>query len=267
MSTGGKVFLVGAGPGDPGLLTLRGKELIECAEAIVYDRLVSREILAFASPQARLVYVGKRSGAHSLPQAEINAMLIRLARNYRRVVRLKGGDPLIFGRGGEEAEELARHGIAFEIVPGITSAQGAAASLALPLTLRGVNTSLRYVTGHVREDASLGAQDWHGLADPDTTLVIYMGAATIGELTRRLIEHGRAPSTPALAVSNATTDKQSTLRSTLGAIAADAEAVAFDGPVLFFIGEMVDHALHLADFERENDARPLLAALGLDIAV
>ncbi len=251
-SLSGHVFLVGAGPGDPGLLTLRAKELLESADVIIYDRLVSDEILAFAHQGAAMIPVGKRPGYHLVPQQEINALLVRYARKGHVVVRLKGGDPMIFGRGGEEAEVLAACGIPVEIIPGITAAQGAAASLQLPLTQRGFNTSVRYVTGHLRDEADLDDLDWHGLADADTTLVIYMGAASIGHLAKELQAHGRAPSTPAVVIANATRENQSYEYTDLGHLADVTRLAAFTGPVLFIVGEVVGLAAHLRKIERES---------------
>lgn len=263
MAEVGRVFIVGAGPGDPGLLTLRAKELIETADVVVYDRLVGEGVLALAPKGVGLINVGKNPGNHAVPQDEINDILVRLARTGRRVVRLKGGDPLVFGRGGEEAAHLARHGIAFEIVPGITAAQGAAASLALPLTLRGVNTSLRYVTGHRQQDGRLPDYDWAGLADAQTTLVVYMGAATIGKFTEKLIAHGSDPATPAVAIAAATTPDQQQLQAPLATIAAAAAVAGFDGPVLFIIGSAVDRALslqHTAQASHEGETSDEAAA-------
>ena len=234
----GKVSLVGAGPGDPELLTLKAAKAIAAADAVVYDRLVSSAILDMAPPGATRINVGKQPKQHPVPQDEINAILVRLARSGRNVVRLKGGDPFIFGRGSEEALELQRHGIPYSVIPGITSAQGAAASLHVPLTHRGLASGVRYVTGHCRNDMDLDL-DWPGLADPATTLVVYMGLANMAEISARLLAAGRPSSTPVLAVSNATLLAERRLVSTLGAIGADLATISFDGPVLFVIGEVV----------------------------
>ncbi|MCP4935795.1 MAG: uroporphyrinogen-III C-methyltransferase [bacterium] len=252
MSLRGHVFLVGAGPGDPGLLTLRAKELLESADVVVYDRLVSSQILAFAKQSAAMIPVGKRPGHHLVPQEEINALLVRYARAGQMVVRLKGGDPMIFGRGGEEAEVLRACNIPVEIIPGITAAQGAAASLGLPLTQRGVNTSVRYVTGHLRDEADLADLDWEGLADCDTTLVIYMGALSIAHLARKLQAHGRLSSTPAVVIANATLSNQRYEFTDLGQIASVTHYAAFKGPILFIVGEVVGLAAHMRKIERES---------------
>jgi uroporphyrin-III C-methyltransferase len=235
----GHVYLVGAGPGAADLLTLRALRTIETADIVVYDRLVSREILDLAPRAAPRIDVGKRSGAHPTPQHEINETLVRLARRYPRVVRLKGGDPLMFGRGGEEIRHLARAGVPFEIIPGVTAAQGAAASLAIPLTHRDCAGSVRYVSGHRRENGPLDL-DWPGLADPTTTLAIYMGLAKIDEIVDQLIAHGRDPLTPAVAVMNATRSDQRRVFGTLHDIGFRARRAGLEAPVMFLVGEAVD---------------------------
>ncbi len=238
MVTVGQVFLVGAGPGDPDLITVKAQRIIRAATVVVYDRLVSDAILDLVPAGAARINVGKQPRHHPVPQDEINQILVRLARSGRSVVRLKGGDPLMFGRGGEEALALAAADIPFEIVPGITSAQGTAACLNLPLTHRGLASGVRYLTGHCRADAPLDF-DWPGLSDPETTLVVYMGLANIPQIAAELIAHGRAPDTPAMAVSNATRADQTHLISTLDRIAADVREAALGSPVMFVIGEVV----------------------------
>ncbi|GMG84394.1 uroporphyrinogen-III C-methyltransferase [Paralimibaculum aggregatum] len=238
MTRFGRVHLVGAGPGDPELLTLKAHRLISRAAVIVHDRLVSAEILDLAPEGAELIPVGKAPKRHPVPQEAINRLLVELATSGRSVVRLKGGDPFIFGRGAEEAAALHAAGVPVEIVPGITAAQGAAAASGVPLTHRGLATGLRLVTGHCRADAPLDL-DWAGLADPETTLVVYMGAASIGEIAGRLIAHGLAPETPVLAVASATTAQERRLTSDLAGIAGAAGAAGLSGPVLFIIGRVV----------------------------
>lgn len=257
----GKVTLVGAGPGDPDLLTIKAARAIAAAEVIVYDRLVSRDILAMAPAGAARINVGKQPRQHPVPQDEINRLLVRLARSGRNVVRLKGGDPFIFGRGSEEALELRRNGIDFSVIPGITSAQGTAASLRVPLTHRGLATGVRYVTGHCREDRDLEL-DWDGLADAQTTLVVYMGLANIAEIVDRLVKAGRETSTPVLAVNNATLPGERRLKSTLAAIAADAAKQNFEGPVLFVIGEVASLYDALAE-GGEGETTASLAAVSV----
>lgn len=231
----GKVFLIGAGPGDPDLLTLRALKLIQSADVVVFDRLVSPEIMALVPAATRRIPVGKAAGFHSVPQERINEILVELANEGLTVARLKGGDPLIFGRGSEEAEELAAAGISYAYVPGITAAQGAAASTGVPLTHRGLATGLRYVTGHRAKDEPLEL-DWASLASPDTTLVVYMGAANMAEIAAQLIAHGLPIDMPVLAVAHATTPREERRASTLARIAADLAVRPMEAPVLFMIG-------------------------------
>lgn len=234
----GIVHLVGAGPGDPDLLTVRARRLIETAGAVVYDRLVAAEIIALIPPSALRLDVGKAPGLHPVPQEEINALLVALARRGLRVVRLKGGDPLTFGRGSEEAAHLRRHGIPCEVVPGITSAAGCAAAIGVPLTHRGLASGVRYVTGHCRGDRPLEL-NWASLADPDTTLVVYMGLAHIAEIAARLVAAGLPAGTPLAAVASGTTPRQRHLIATLGTVAEAVAALEDAGPVLFIIGRVV----------------------------
>jgi uroporphyrin-III C-methyltransferase len=234
----GKVYLVGAGPGDPGLLTLKAHALLQSGDALVYDRLVSMEILDMVPPGVTRIDVGKQPGHHPVPQEDINEILISLAKAGRSVVRLKGGDPLMFGRGGEEALALQAAGIPFEVVPGITAAQGTAAASMVPLTYRGVASSVRYLTGHCRGDTELDF-DWDGLADPDTTLVVYMGLSHISEISTQLIAHGRAACTPVMAVSKATRTDERKFVAMLGSISQAVDEARLQSPVLFIIGEVV----------------------------
>lgn len=233
----GMVYLIGAGPGDPDLLTLRALRLLQSAEVVVHDRLVSPEILALIPAHARRIAVGKSSGFHPVPQDRINALLVELGGAGLTVARLKGGDPTIFGRGGEEAGALAAAGIAWQYVPGITAAQGAAASAGLPLTYRGLATGLRYVTGHRARDAELDL-DWDSLADPDTTLVVYMGAASIAEIAAQLLARGMPADLPVLAVSQASTPRERRLLATLADIDTHLREDFLAAPVLFIIGRV-----------------------------
>lgn len=237
-SPSGMVHLIGAGPGDPELLTLRALRLIQSADVVVYDRLVSPEIMALIPPLVRRIDVGKLPKAHKLPQDDINRLLVELALQGLTVARLKGGDPLIFGRGSEEAAVCRAAGVAFDYTPGITSAQGAAASTGVALTHRGLATGVRYVTGHRARDGLLDL-DWASLASADTTLVVYMGVANIGEIAARLMAQGLAAACPVLAVASATTPRETRVLSTLESIAADMAGAAPDVPVLFIIGRVV----------------------------
>lgn len=231
------VFLVGAGPGDPDLLTVKARRLIEEADVVVYDRLVSSEIMALVPVGTARFNVGKRPNSHPVPQEEINALLVALARDGRTVVRLKGGDPLMFGRGSEEMDALRAHKVAFAVVPGITSASGCAAATGVPLTHRGLATGVRFVTGHCRDDLDLDF-DWQGLADPQTTLVVYMGMVNIDWIANQLIEHGLPAMTPSIAIVDGTTPRQRHVAATIGNIGTAAVAAGLDGPVLFIIGRV-----------------------------
>ncbi|VAW13896.1 Uroporphyrinogen-III methyltransferase [hydrothermal vent metagenome] len=240
-----KVFLVGAGPGDPDLLTIKAARAISIADVIVHDRLVSDAILDTAPAIAARISVGKQPRRHPVSQDEINALLVRLARTELTVVRLKGGDPFIFGRGGEEAAVLAKAGIAFEVIPGITAAQGCAASAAIPLTHRGLATGVRFVTGHCREDMPLEL-DWPSLADPGTTLVLYMGVAQIRQIAARLIEHGLPAKMPVLAIANGTLPDERRCAATLAGIADAVAAEGLANPVSFIIGDVAGLDLTVA---------------------
>ena len=246
------VYIVGAGPGDPELMTVKAQRLLRECDAVVYDRLVSSEVLKLVPRGAMLINVGKQPRHHPIPQAEINELLVKLAQARRRVVRLKGGDPFIFGRGSEECEHLARHGIRFEVVPGVTSASGCAASTGIPLTHRGVANSVRFVVGHCREDAELEL-NWASLADPETTLVVYMGRATIGRIARHLIDAGLSPAMPVAAIADGTTARQRQCIATLGTIAERLAELGAGGPVLFIIGQVVAAAGELG-IARGRDA-------------
>jgi uroporphyrin-III C-methyltransferase/precorrin-2 dehydrogenase/sirohydrochlorin ferrochelatase len=253
------VYLVGAGPGDPDLLTLRAAKLIRAAEVIVYDRLVGVGILDLADPRAQRIYVGKASANHALPQHEISALLVRLARAGRRVVRLKGGDPFVFGRGGEEAEALAASGIAFEIVPGITAATGVAAYAGIPLTHRDYAHALIFATGHLRNGAL--DLDWPALARPRQTVAIYMGLAGLPILARELVAHGLSPATPAAIVQQATTARERVVVGTLADLPNRASEAQLVPPTLVIVGEVVALRDKLAPFCAKRPATPLPLAI------
>lgn len=234
----GRVFLIGAGPGDPELLTLKAVRMLEVADTVVHDRLVPETVLDMTPPDAKRIFVGKESGRHHVSQDDINALLVRLATAGRTVARVKGGDPFIFGRGGEEALCLTRHGIPWEVAPGLTAASGAAAACGVPLTHRGLATGVRLVTGHARGDGTL-TLDWDGLADPETTLAIYMGLATLPDLVATLATRGLPGSTPAMAVSDATTQDQRRVISSLEALPSTVAAAGLRAPALIVIGRVV----------------------------
>ena len=238
------MVLVGAGPGDPGLVTVRGLECIRRADVILYDNLAAPALLAYARPEAEKRYVGKKRTEHALTQDQINAMLIKQARAGRRVVRLKGGDPILFGRGGEEAEALAAAGIPFEVVPGVSSAMGAAAYTGIPLTHREHTSAVTFVTGHEVEKI-----DWTRVGASET-IVVFMGLVSFAEIARRLIAAGRSLDTPAVAVRWATRRDQRTLTGTLGDLAEKIARTALKPPTLIIVGEVVRLREKLNWFEK-----------------
>ncbi|MFO8045382.1 MAG: uroporphyrinogen-III C-methyltransferase [Halomonas sp.] len=241
----GEVAIAGAGPGDPGLLTLRALLLLQQADCLVFDRLVSAEILAMARPEAHRYYVGKASRCHALSQEETNALLVRLAGEGKRVLRLKGGDPFIFGRGGEEAEYLIEHGIGFRVVPGITSASGCSSYAGFPLTHRDYAQSVTFVTGHCKGDRDLKL-NWAALAVPHHTTVFYMGLANAELIRRELQRHGMPAETPVALVERGTTPEQRHVLATLGDLVEVIEREAFRPPTLIVVGEVVSLAETLA---------------------
>lgn len=241
------VALVGAGPGDPGLITVRGLECLRRADVVVYDRLVHPRLLDEA-PRARRVFAGKAAGRHALPQERINALLVTYARRGRRVVRLKGGDPFVFGRGGEEALALARARVPFEIVPGVSAAVAAPAYAGIPLTHRGVARSFAVVTGHEEAGGRAARVDWPRLATSVDTLVVLMGVAALPRIARMLMAHGRPAGTPVALVRWGTTDLQETLTGRLDDIAARAARVRLEPPVVAVIGDVVGLRRHLQWF-------------------
>ncbi|AIW19001.1 uroporphyrinogen-III C-methyltransferase [Vibrio coralliilyticus] len=230
----GFVSLVGAGPGDPDLLTLKGYRVIRQAEVIVYDRLVSKEILALANPQAEMVYVGKKLDFHCVPQDQINQILVEKALAGKRVVRLKGGDSFIFGRGGEELEELAAHGIHFEVVPGITAAAGATAYAGIPLTHRDHAQSVQFITGHVQKDGR--EIEWQSLAQSNNTLVFYMGLKQSQRITTKLIENGLDEQISCAIIENGTRSEQRVFTGPLKDLPKLAEGAV--SPALIVVGSV-----------------------------
>lgn len=250
----GRVTLVGAGPGDPELLTLKAAKALRFARLVLYDHLVSPEVLRHVAEDADLVYVGKQSARHTLSQEAIIDLMLRLARNGRSLVRLKGGDGYIFGRGGEEAQALAASGIDFEVIPGITAAQGAAASAGIPLTHRDHAATLVFATGHLRDGQEAGL-DWKLLARPRQTVVIYMGVAALAQICEQLVAHGLPASTPAAIVERATLPTQRCIVGTLQSLPQCARDQGVQTPALIVVGEVV--SLHA----QLQPAAPVLAPL------
>ncbi len=249
-----KVYLVGAGPGDPGLITVKGRECIQNADVIIYDYLAAPALLKHARKSAELIYVGKKGGDHTLSQDEINALIVEKAKSGGIVTRLKGGDPYIFGRGGEEAEVLFKAGISFEIVPGVTSAIAAAAYAGIPLTHRKLTSTLAFVTGHEDPDKEETGINWSSLATGIGTLVFFMGAKNLPNITKSLIDHGKSPDTPIALIRRGTTPGQKTVSGTLDTIVEKARVAGLKAPAIIVVGEVVNLRQTLKWFED----RPLL---------
>ena len=235
----GSVWLAGAGPGDPGLLTLLALHALRAADVVVYDALVDRRILALARPGAALENAGKRGGRPSPKQPDISARLVALAESGKRVLRLKGGDPFVFGRGGEEALALVAARIPFRIVPGITAGVGGLAYAGIPSTHRDINSAVAFVTGHTSGGTVPQGLDWDALAKGAPVLVIYMALTHLGEIAERLMKSGRPPEQPVAIISQATTERQRVLESTLARCAAEARDAALEPPAMLVVGDVV----------------------------
>ena len=244
MTKKGFVSLVGSGPGDPDLLTVKALRLLEQADVVVYDRLVSEDILNLIPTGISRLSVGKEVGKHCVPQSEINEIIVNLAKAGHKVVRLKGGDPYMFGRGGEEALTLKQHKIDFEVVPGITAASGCSAYAGIPLTHRGMSRRVQFITGHFNNDEPLDL-NWKSIADPDSTLVIYMGLSSLPLVIESLIDAGLPASTPAAAIQNGTTNIQQRLISRLDQLNDAIRQKHMVAPVMIIIGEVVSLAEEL----------------------
>ena len=235
--TQGKVWLVGAGPGDPDLLTIKALRLIQSCDVVIHDRLVSQPIMDLIPATARRIYVGKARSDHAVPQEDINQLLVDEARAGHSVLRLKGGDPFIFGRGGEEIEQLADAGITFEVVPGITAASGCAAYAGIPLTHRDYAQSVRFITGHLKEGGV--NLHWPELLDPTQTLVFYMGLVGLQAICSQLVAHGRDAHTPVALVEKGTTPQQRVVIATLATISERVASENVSAPTLTIIGDVV----------------------------
>lgn len=242
----GEVLVVGSGPGDPELLTIKALQAMQTSDVIVYDYLVSQEILALVRKDADLVCVGKKLGNHSVPQDEINQILVDFAKQGKKVCRLKGGDPFIYGRGGEEVQELAKHNIDFQIVPGITAAAGCSAYAGIPLTHRDHAQAIQFVTGHCKKDGQ--ELDWQSLAKPNQTLAVYMGVIKSPHIQAKLIEHGRASTTPVAIIENGTRKEQRVVTGQLNDLANLIEREQIKSPALLIIGEVTSLSKELAWF-------------------
>lgn len=244
----GLIYLVGAGPGDPELLTVKARRLLSEAEVIVHDYLVPDEILALARPDAERIFVGKKGGGFCCPQSTIEETLIQLGRSGKTVVRLKGGDPFVFGRGGEEAEALVAAGIAFEIVPGVTSALAAGAYAGIPLTHRALSSAVVFLTGHEDPNKPGATLRWEDYGRLDATLCVYMGMKNLETIARRLQDGGMRPDTPAAVIQSATTGAHRQLLATIGDIAGRAEREGFGAPAIVIIGAVAALSENLAWF-------------------
>ncbi|MDC9598340.1 uroporphyrinogen-III C-methyltransferase [Xenorhabdus anantnagensis] len=234
----GNVWLVGAGPGDAGLITVKGLRCIQSADVIVHDRLVNPELIAQVPDHCEIINVGKEHDYHPIPQEAINQILVKHAQAGKQVVRLKGGDPYVFGRGGEEAEVLAQHGIKFEIVPGISSSIGGLAYAGIPVTHRNYASSFHVVTGHTSQDNA--QQNWEILAQLEGTLIILMGMTRLEEICQQLMLYGKSPATPAAVIMYASQPKQKSVIGTLETLAAKVEEQNLHAPALIVIGEVVN---------------------------
>lgn len=258
----GCVYLVGAGPGDPELLTLKAVRLLEQADVIVYDNLVSSGVLDFATPGAKRIYAGKRRNEHTMRQEQINGLLVQLAREGKRVVRLKGGDPFVFGRGGEEMQELSAHGVNFEVIPGVTAACGVASYAGIPLTHRDHAQGCLFVTGHLKDGSA--DLDWEALVRPNQTVVIYMGLNALPDICRQLMAHGAPATRPIAAVQHGTLSTQQVLTGTLADLPAKVAGSGFTSPSLLIVGDVVKLHGSLHWFDPRTGAESRLSPAHLD---
>ena len=251
--TRGKVYLIGAGPGDPGLITVKAKECIQAADVVVYDYLASPFLLDYARKDAEIIYVGKKGGDHTLTQDKINLLLVEKAREGKSVARLKGGDPFVFGRGGEEAQELLSYGISYEVIPGVTSAVAAPAYAGIPVTHRDHTSFVSFITGHERPDKKESRMQWDIFAKSDATLVFLMGVKNLSNIVTKLMEHGKPSDTPVALVRWGTTTRQQTVTGTLATIVDEVEKAGLKSPAIIVVG----HVVSLRDELTWFDQKPL----------
>jgi len=249
--TRGKVYLIGAGPGDPGLITVKAKECIQAADVVVYDYLASPFLLDYAKKEAEIIYVGKKGGDHTLTQEKINLLLVDKAREGKSVARLKGGDPFVFGRGGEEAQELLSYGISYEVIPGVTSAVAAPAYAGIPVTHRDHTSFVSFITGHERPDKKESRMQWDIFAKSDATLVFLMGVKNLSNIATKLMEHGKPPDTPVALVRWGTTTRQQTVTGTLDTIVDAVEKAGLKSPAIIVVGHVVSLRDELAWFDKK----------------
>ena len=249
----GKVYLIGAGPGDPGLITLKGIECIQKADVVVYDYLASPDLLEYVREDAECIYVGKKGGHHTCPQSQINSMIVQRAKEGMVVARIKGGDPFIFGRGGEEAEELAAYGVHFEIIPGVTSAISVPAYAGIPLTHRDITSTVAFITGHEDPKKGDSSIDWERISTGVGTLVFLMGVKNLPKIVKNLMLHGRGPKTPVALIRWGTLGKQQTLTDTLENVVESVRKNNFSPPAVFVVGEVV----HLRERLNWFETKPL----------
>ncbi|WP_321494188.1 uroporphyrinogen-III C-methyltransferase [uncultured Desulfobacter sp.] len=247
----GKVYLIGAGPGDPGLITVKAKECIQTADVVVYDYLASPVLLGYARKDAEVIYVGKKGGDHTLTQDKINLLLVDKAREGKNVARLKGGDPFVFGRGGEEAQELLSYGISYEVIPGVTSAVAAPAYAGIPVTHRDHTSFVSFITGHERPDKKESRMQWDIFAKSDATLVFLMGVKNLSNIVTKLMEHGKPSDTPVALVRWGTTTRQQTVTGTLATIVDEVEKAGLKSPAIIVVGHVVSLRDELSWFDKK----------------